>query len=204
MSAPPHDRPGDLPHLPLDELIDLVGRRTPTPGGGAVAAISLSMAASLVQMVIAYSDAEAGGEALGETRLVRLRAAGGEALALARRDAEAYAAYRAAHRAGTPEARRAALEAAIDVPLAVCALAAEVAEAATRLAAEGNPRLHADAVIASQLAAAAAEGAAALVLSNLAGRVDARRERLDRALSTCRSAAAATRAGQPSGGPGDR
>jgi formiminotetrahydrofolate cyclodeaminase len=68
----------------------------------------------------------------------------------------------------------AALSDAADVPLAMAEAAAEVAELAALVAQEGNDRLRGDAIVAAELAAAGAHGAAELVAINLAGRDDSR------------------------------
>lgn len=191
--------------LTLEEFLDLVSARAPSPGGGAVAAMALAMAASLVQMVIAYSDTTSFGDRVTPRRLRRLSTAGAEALALAQQDAEAYAVYRAAVRSGSATARRRALDAIVDTPLAVCELAAEIAGAAAELGRSGNPRLHADAFIAARLASAAAAGTAALVKSNLPEEDGDRHDRLGLALASCRDAAATLNARRgpdaPAGAP---
>jgi hypothetical protein len=44
-----------IEHMTLDELLERIGSKTPTPGGGAVASIVTALAASLARMVVAYS-----------------------------------------------------------------------------------------------------------------------------------------------------
>ncbi len=71
----------------------------------------------------------------------------------------------------------AALSGAADVPLEVAEAAGEVAVLAALVAQEGNDRLRGDALVAAELAAAGARGAAELVAINLAGLDDPRARR---------------------------
>ena len=98
---------------------------------------------------------------LGYTRKLRARllAAGDE-------DARAYAGVTKA-REGHGRAR--ALDRASDPPLAIAEGAAAVAERAAEVADAGDWSFTADAVVAGELAAAAARGCAQLVEANLAG-----------------------------------
>ncbi|CNG23863.1 Glutamate formiminotransferase [Mycobacterium tuberculosis] len=159
-----------IPRLPLDEFIERLATRTPTPGGGAVLAVSTAMAASLVQMVIGYTEPEHLETVFPPSRLRGLERLGVQALRLAQQDAAAYAEYVRASRDTSPEAsarRRRARAAIVAIPLAVCETAATVACAAADLASTGNPHLAGDSVIAAHQAAAAAAGAAHLVAANL-------------------------------------
>ena len=73
--------------LAVRDLLAEIASRTPAPGGGSVAAITVAMAAGLVEMAARFSDdhwAEAGG-ALAQAKALRERAA-----PLAREDAQAY------------------------------------------------------------------------------------------------------------------
>lgn len=96
---------------------------------------------------------------------------GAQASALADADVAAYGQYVQARRRygrDSPETVT-ALDAAVDVPLQVAGIAAEVAGLARSLADDGNPRLRGDASTGCWLAAAAASSAALLVAENLAG-----------------------------------
>jgi formiminotetrahydrofolate cyclodeaminase len=74
----------------------------------------------------------------------------------------------------------------VDVPLAIVRLAAETVELARDLAANGNPNLRADAMVAATLADAAATAAARLIAVNL---TDARDDpRLEEARRTAEAA----------------
>ncbi len=154
----------------LGEFLDLVAKRQPAPGGGAVAAVTVSVAASLVAMAARYSaDLLDGGEALIDDA-ERLRAG---AANLADDDAEAYGAVIAAWAAsrGDERSRRqqvdAALTRAAGVALEVAELGAETARLAGRLAVEGKRDVRGDAATALLLAEAATRAAARLVAVNV-------------------------------------
>jgi len=154
----------------LGEFLDLVAKRQPAPGGGAVAAVTVAVAASLVAMAARYSaDLLDGGEALIDDA-ERLRAG---AANLADDDAEAYGAVIAAWAAsrGDERSRRqqvdAALTRAAGVALEVAELGAESARLAGRLAVEGKRDVRGDAATALLLAEAATRAAARLVALNV-------------------------------------
>jgi formiminotetrahydrofolate cyclodeaminase len=148
----------------LTGFLEEVAARTSAPGGGAVAAVAVAMAAALVEMAAQFSRkhwSEAD-DAASRARALRERAG-----PLAQADAEAYEAVIAAR--GGPGYDE-ALSRAADVPLAVAEAAAAVGELAAELAARGNPHLRGDAATAALLAEASARGAANLVEINLTER----------------------------------
>ncbi len=154
----------------LGEFLDLVAKRQPAPGGGAVAAVTVSVAASLVAMAARYSaDLLDGGEALIDDA-ERLRAG---AANLADDDAEAYGAVIAAWAAsrGDERSRRQQVDAALTraacVTLEVAEPGAETARLAGRLAVEGKRDVRGDAATALLLAEAATRAAARLVAVNV-------------------------------------
>ena len=153
---------------PLAGFLDSVASGEPAPGGGAVAAVAVALAAGLSGMSARLSadhldDAD---ELVERAERLRQRAA-----PLAQEDARAYgrvlAAYRVPDDGGDPEVRRerirTALADAADVPLDIAEAGAEVAEISARLAREGNPNLRGDAVAAALLAEAGVRAAAGLV-----------------------------------------
>ena len=156
---------------PLADFLESVASGEPAPGGGAVAAMAVALAAGLCSMSAHLSAdhlADAAGLAEQAERL-RQRVA-----PLAQEDAAVYGRVLAAYRTpdgGDPNARRErirrALSDAADVPLAVAEIGATVAEIADRLAREGNPNLRGDAVVAALLAEAGVRAAAALVEINM-------------------------------------
>ncbi len=156
---------------PLGQFLDLVASKEPAPGGGAVAAVTVALAAGLVGMAARFSEGRLPeSERLADAAdSLRHRAA-----LLAEEDAEAYRAVLAAltlPREPDPESRRArvreALQQAAEVPLCIAVIGAEVAERAAQLADQGNPNLRGDAVTAALVAEAAVRSAAELVRINV-------------------------------------
>ena len=147
----PHRDPGAPDYLeqPLAAFLGSVASGEPAPGGGAVAAVAVALAAGLSGMSARLSAehlADAPELVERSDRLLR------HVAPLAQEDAAAYGRVLAAYRApadGDPEARRRRIEEALsgaaDVPLAVAEAGAEVAGVAARLAREGNPNLSGDA-----------------------------------------------------------
>jgi formiminotetrahydrofolate cyclodeaminase len=173
---------------PVDRFLDRIASAEPAPAGGSVAAVAVAMAAGLVAMAarLAHEWPKAS-EVVDRAEALRSRMA---TLALA--DEDAYAKVIEAMRLPPDSSSRAAelaaaLSGAADVPLAVAEAATEVAMLAALVAQEGNVRLRGDALVAAELAAAGARGAAELVAINLAGLDDSRVRR-------AQDLAAATRA----------
>jgi methenyltetrahydrofolate cyclohydrolase len=142
----------------LRDFLDAVPARTPAPGGGAVAAVVAALAAGLTAMAARFAPAEweRRAEVIGRAEGLRARL---EPLADA--DADAYEAFMA-------ERSPAATERIVAIPHALAELAAEVAELAALVAAEGNPTVSGDAAAGADVAAAAASVAARLVAINAA------------------------------------
>ena len=156
----------------VKEFLDAVPARTPAPGGGAVAAVALSLAAGLTGMAARFApdDWERRAEIVGRAEELRTRA---EPMADA--DAKAYGAFMAAR---TDEN----VERIVAIPF-------ELAE----LAAEGNPNVRGDAAAGADLAAAVASIAARLVAINARSgdaRVDDARNHSVRAATASGRAAA--------------
>ncbi len=156
----------------LGHFVDLVAAREAAPGGGPVAAVTVSLAAGLVAMAARYSVDELVGaeQMLDDAERLRGRAAG-----LADTDARAYQAVLAAFastRDSDPDDRseqlRVALEGAAQVPLEIAETGAETAQLAALLAVEGNRSVRGDAATALLLAEAAVRSAAHLVTVDVA------------------------------------
>lgn len=155
----------------LGEFLDLVAKRQPAPGGGAVAAVTVSLAAGLVAMAARYSADRLGdGNGLvADAERMRVGAAG-----LADADAEAYgaviAAYESVRRGDHTAGRKAvgaALTRAAEVPLELAELGAATARLAALLAVESKKDVRGDAATALLLAEAATRSAAHLVAVNV-------------------------------------
>lgn len=185
--------PGYL-DLSLREFLDQVAAREPAPGGGAVAAVAVAMAAGLAAMAARFSAGhlEQAEAVAGQAETLRARVA-----PLGDSDAESYRkvleAFALPREAGAEAGElrrqtiRQALEGAAEVPLKVAEAGAEVAEIAATLAEGGNPNLRGDAITAGLLAAAGVRSAAGLVAINVG-------DRDQRALRAARLAETATAA----------
>ncbi len=149
----------------IRDYLDLIAASTPAPGGGSVAALSVSFAAALVAMAARGSSRQlVGAEGLADEaeRLMH------ESMALADSDAEAYTAVVAARGvreagASSQERYRQAMQRATEVPLAVTSAAAQTALLGSQMRRNGNPALAGDVTTAIHLAVAAAQAAAGLV-----------------------------------------
>lgn len=161
--------------LTVDQYLWTVASDSPSPGGGAVAALVVAQAAGLAAMAGRYSAGRRGSDAALTSDLIaeadRLRE---HAAQLADADAEAYEAYLRAVRlsrehdpAGRAAAIAAATSDAADVPLKTAETAADVARVALILVEQGNRNLRSDAAAAALLAASAATTAAIMVVENL-------------------------------------
>lgn len=161
----------DLLDLRLREFLDGLAAEAPIPGGGAAAAISAAMAASLVSMAARSTpDWEEARGVAAQAEAVRARVA---PLALA--DADAYAEVHAVLRLPAEveaprrdEALGKALVRAAELPLAIAESAADAAQLAALAAERGAGMARGDALAAAILAEAATRAAARLVEINLA------------------------------------
>ena len=178
--------PLDFSSQSVQEFCDTVASETSAPGGGSVAAVTASLAASLTAMAARFSTEQwedaAGAVAQAEALRTRL-------LPLAEEDARAYEDVLLALRMPKDveeEVRDAAigdaLSRAADVPLAIAEAAVDVATLACELAQRGNPNLHGDAATAVFLSEAAVRASANLVEINLATREGDERLELAREL----------------------
>jgi methenyltetrahydrofolate cyclohydrolase len=181
---------------PLADFLDSVASDEPAPGGGAVAAVAVALAAGLCSMAAHLSAGHLADAAELAERAEHLR----ERVApLAQEDATAYGhvlvAYRAPRDRDPVERQqriRTALSGAADVPLAIAETGAMVAEVAARLVKEGNTNLRGDAVAAALLAEAGVHAASVLVEINMrAGEIAD--DRLERAGEFVARAAGAAR-----------
>jgi len=152
--------------MTVGRFLNALSAPTPDPGGGAVAALAVALAAGLCVMTARLSGRHlpAAEEMAERAGLLRDRAA-----PLAQADVEAYGAVLAALRAPGRAGAAAALSAASAVPMEVAEIGAEVAAVAAAIAAGGNPNVRGDAITAALLAASGARAAAALVRINLTG-----------------------------------
>jgi methenyltetrahydrofolate cyclohydrolase len=184
----------------LDEYLEEIASERPAPGGGAVAAITVAMAAGLVAMAGRFSLErwEDAADVVERADALRHRVA-----PLAPADSQAFEEVLTAMRLPKdlePEVRNAAighaLARAAEIPLEIAKEAAEVAVLGALAAERGNPNLRGDAVAAAILAEGGARVAANLVAINLGTtekdeRITRAREHVDAAHAAVERALAA-------------
>ena len=104
-----------IPQRSLEKFLGALGERTPSPGGGAVAALSGAMGAAQLLMIAEYAKWESG----GPDPRARLKELSSQLLKLAQEDAVVYGAYTRAkaRRKEDPAAYAEAQQAIADVPL---------------------------------------------------------------------------------------
>ncbi|MGQ9478235.1 MAG: cyclodeaminase/cyclohydrolase family protein [Candidatus Bipolaricaulia bacterium] len=160
---------------PLSHLLERLSSGSPTPGGGAAAALAGALAAALVSMVAGLTLGKQGyeeseeemGRALAEAKKLRDRLA-----QLIEEDVAAFdgvlAAYRLQRGDPTrPEKIEAALKRACAVPLETAEHCLRALELSQLMAAKGNKNASSDAGAAATLAAAGLEAALLNVEINL-------------------------------------
>ena len=193
----------DLREVTLSGFLAALADRTPTPGGGAVAAASLAIAGAIGHMAVAYSRGRsslASFESLHEEALAALASLSPRALDLAEQDAAAYARLNKLLKLPEDDPKRAAdwdeaVEAAISAPMAVMREADAVLELLERLVEATTPMLRSDLAVAAITAEAAARSANWNVRINLpsvsdVARSDSHRSDAEDILARCTNAAA--------------
>ena len=171
----------------LVEWLGALASEAPTPGGGAVAAVSAAVGAALVAMVGRLTVRKAGFEGVA-SRMEEIVSEGdrerSDLLAMADRDTEAFdevmAAYRMARdtedeKAARLHALQTALEHAAEVPLTVARRAVYLMGLAEETITNGNPNAASDGFSAAAILHAATLSALANVQINAFAFVDAER-----------------------------
>jgi methenyltetrahydrofolate cyclohydrolase len=169
----------DLGSLTIDDFLSSLSSSDPTPGGGALAALSGAMAAAMLAMVCnltigrpRYADVEDETRRILEASAQQQRAL----LALANADAEAYGAVSAAYRLPNQtdeekSARKAAIassmEGATDVPVRTAESAVAVLRLTARAGEIANRNMLGDIAVGAHLALSAVRGAADQARLNL-------------------------------------
>ncbi|MCL2330492.1 MAG: cyclodeaminase/cyclohydrolase family protein, partial [Phycisphaerae bacterium] len=159
----------DYLSLPLRTFWADLASRSPTPGGGSVAASVGATAASLGCMVVEYTIGKprfAEHESRLQSILAELKAAAETFGRLMAADMEAYGAVVAARKLDAVAQAQANAK-ALAVPMEIVALAAQVAALLDELGPITNPQLNGDLRISLILAVATADSAATLVRDNL-------------------------------------
>src|SRR5215213_10516366 len=177
----PYPRVGDLSDQTLEEFLDSVGEETPAPGGGTSSAITVALAAALVEMAGRLASDEQAAEAASGLRA--------DALRLAEEELTSYAPVL---KAETPADRTTALDGASEPPAQIAEVGASVAELGVKVAGSSSPAVRGDALTGVILAESAAAAAARLVQTNItSGPVfDRAREAAERAAEARASATA--------------
>ncbi len=169
-----------LTDLTIKEFLTVVASGEPVPGGGSVAALAASLAASLSEMVARLTINKAGNSALDERMAVLIDTASLLRARLTRdvdRDADAYAGVMKAFRMpkGSEEemtARTAAIQEAMKeaarIPLSVAEAGMSLLKIAKTVVMEGNSNAMTDGLVAALMARSAVIGALYNVRINLA------------------------------------
>jgi formiminotetrahydrofolate cyclodeaminase len=175
--------------LRVGELLALTSARTPTPGGGAIGAVTAALGAALAGMVVSYSigrkDLAAFAPRLEHAR-AELEGWRAELLSLADADAEAYAKLNALQKLAPGDERRerelgAAVDGAVGVPVRCLRLCEKLSVLCQELAPITNRHLRSDLAVAAGLARAGAEAGAINARINLPLVEDqARRQAIER------------------------
>jgi glutamate formiminotransferase/formiminotetrahydrofolate cyclodeaminase len=158
-------------------FLESIAARTPTPGGGSVAAYAGAMGAALLAMVARLNDKKAEHGPLHAV-IEPAESLAGRLHALAREDAEAFDAVMASFKLPDDDPQKkhrqqAATIRAAEVPLETMQAAAAVLELAVEAAGKSKPNCLSDAGVAAHLAYAALASARLNVLINLPGIEDA-------------------------------
>ena len=151
----------------IDDFLDSLAARTPTPGGGSVTAAAGALSCAMARMVAAYSVRKKTESAVREqieSAAERLEEADRLLRNLMVQDAEAYehmtaAAKVAKENASAKAAHQEAVLAAISVPVEMAALASDVLVVMDEFKAAASPYLLSDLGVAAVLAEATARAA---------------------------------------------
>lgn len=175
----------DYLSLPLHELIADTAAKTPTPGGGSVAAVIGALGTALARMALAYTvdkpEHAAEADRL-KTLAGELEQAGGQFGQLMAEDIAAYQEYAAARKASDQQKQQALLR-AVSVPMEIVVLAGAVVARLDEVKALVNPSLLSDLRAAAVLISAAARAASTSARVNIAALANRREaERLDNQL----------------------
>ena len=177
----PHVSAESLAAQPLQKFLDDLASAEPAPGGGSVAALAGSLAASLVAMVCRLTIGRKGYEAVHaemQSLLPRAESLQQELRDLIQADIDAYArvmeCYKLPKETDTEKAARTqaiqdALKHASKVPMRVAEYCSDVLDMARLVAEKGNKNAASDGAVGALMAQAGLRGAAFNVSINLVG-----------------------------------
>ena len=140
----------------VEKLFTEIGSKSPTPGGGAAAAIAGAMAASLIEMVCVLTTSGSLRTEAGRAKKLRIKL-----MKLADDDVAAFDAVMQAYKF-KPKSKfkiKKALKRAMDVPQKVAELSKEIEKMAWIAAKKGNKNAYSDARSAIHLARASVASA---------------------------------------------
>lgn len=140
----------------IESFLQELASKNPTPGGGAVAALTGAVAAALVEMVVNLTKS---GPTLLKLRGARAKILRARLLGLADEDVAAFDAVVSAYRTKDKLKIKKALQKAISVPEKTALLSNEVLELAKIVLKKGNKNALSDAKTAIYLAQAAIKSA---------------------------------------------
>ncbi|MFM9108084.1 MAG: cyclodeaminase/cyclohydrolase family protein [Chloroflexota bacterium] len=164
----------------LGDYLDAVASGAPTPGGGSVAGVVAALGGALGEMVVRLSEGKrAAADAMPQLEAARRSLAEAAAAALAHGEADerVYGRYRDAaalpkatdeEKAARARAIEAALVAATETPLALCATCLDLLSALETVALHGTVHALSDVRLGAYLAESAARGALLNVRGNAA------------------------------------
>jgi formiminotetrahydrofolate cyclodeaminase len=152
--------------VPIEEWLRTLSDRTPTPGGGAVAALAAATSAALIGMVTSYTQGGKWSDREDRMRELQAEATGwrAAALQLAEADERAFSAVGEAYalpksnddeQSTRSAAIQVALAGAAEPPVLTAQLAGRLVGAADELVSAGNPNVLSDVGVAAALAEAA-------------------------------------------------
>ena len=167
----------------LGEFLRALADRTPTPGGGAVAATSLALAGAMAHMAVVYSQGRnslSSFESLHREAVHVLSDLPSEALDMAQQDADAYANLNDLWKRESDDPIRIdgwdeAVDGAIDAPMKVMQKAYVTLELLSRLVDATTPMLRSDLAVSAIMTESAARSAHCNVLINLPNLTDQNR-----------------------------
>lgn len=149
----------------LDQYLKILSEKTPTPGGGSVAALTGALAVGLISMVAQYSLGKSKDKAV-ERKIAKILSQSqkirDQFLELVDLDAQAYQKVVAARRLSKSKQRTAA-QAARKVPIKICRICYLAIDLTPYLVVYGNQYLLSDIKVALELLEAAFQSAQALI-----------------------------------------
>jgi formiminotetrahydrofolate cyclodeaminase len=166
----------------IEKFLEELAAKKPTPGGGAVAALTGALSTAIGEMVLNYSVGKKGLEEHQEklkTILAEFHRARSMMLEWMIEDQEAYEKLTSARKSHTSDVEEGLLL-CVNIPLSLAATAAQLLKLAEELAEIANPYLLSDLAVCAELAMATVRTGVYNVRVNLKDLKGFERERIDR------------------------